>query len=394
MCVCVPNKLKLFEMPIYSGNCAPDTFEHYSDPCGDKKKVYAKVRSSFFVRSGYYDTFKANPLSQAVWDAGLLAKQIIVIPAVAGNYDAGDPKEGKGYGDQSKSYGAKTMKLVFNDPDLVDNYNFYNNITEQKDFIPGFVMDKWLRLFDAPGVIKAKDSISDNIDEEVDWQVDIEVVSGNLPTYHDATALKKTVFTATYLNNLFSGAPAFTTQPANQTSTDGSATINYVITGTDPITVQGQKSTDGLTWTNVAGATRTQFQATGLATGTKLRVIATNAKGNKTSDAATITVNAPLTFDTVIDMSASNSVENAPAGITFTIPGPAGGTAGVKLKANKRLSHPGAETTAYLKKASDGSTLGTVDTYSDYVNDTLAYTAGGVDYPFTFKAGNISVAGL
>ncbi len=96
--------------------------------------------------------------------------------------------------------------------------------------------------------------------------------------------------------NLAPEAAAFTTQPADQSVTAGSAAaFTVVATGTPTPTLQWQRSTDGgSTYANVGGATGSSFN-TGATTlsqnGERYRAVATNSAGSATSNSATLTVN-------------------------------------------------------------------------------------------------------
>ncbi|HET9977403.1 MAG TPA: hypothetical protein VFQ20_08215 [Burkholderiaceae bacterium] len=117
-------------------------------------------------------------------------------------------------------------------------------------------------------------------------------------------------------------AAAFTTQPANQSVTAGSAAaFTVVATGTPAPTLQWQRSTDGgSTFTNIAGATDPTFN-TGLTTvaqnGERYRAVATNSAGGATSDAATLTVN-PAPQAPIITTQPTAQTVTAPATATFT----------------------------------------------------------------------------
>jgi hypothetical protein len=92
-------------------------------------------------------------------------------------------------------------------------------------------------------------------------------------------------------------APAITTQPQNQTVAVGAnATFTAAASGTNP-TYQWQRSSDGINFANVAGATNASYtlaNAQATDNNARLRVIASNAAGTATSNAATLTVTAAI----------------------------------------------------------------------------------------------------
>lgn len=89
-------------------------------------------------------------------------------------------------------------------------------------------------------------------------------------------------------------APTFVTQPANATVTVGmTATFSASASGTPAPTLQWQRSTDGATWVDIAGATaatHTTSATTITDDGNQFRVVATNTAGSESSIAATLTV--------------------------------------------------------------------------------------------------------
>ena len=165
-----------------SYGCGSTEPVHTCHDCPEaREREFARTRSSFFVKKGYLATLLATPTTLATWTTGITNNNIIIIPNTSGSYDPGDPKELKGYGDRSKSYGPRTQKLVFNDPDYADNYHFYNEIVDRDDYVPGFRTSSMVRIFDVPASIKAKDPVADDLEEEVVWQCECEVISKNLP---------------------------------------------------------------------------------------------------------------------------------------------------------------------------------------------------------------------
>ena len=105
---------------------------------------------------------------------------------------------------------------------------------------------------------------------------------------------------ATLTVNAGNGAPAITTQPANQTVTVGqAATFTVTASGTSPLTYQWQKNS-----VNISGATSASYVTPATVstdTGTNFDVIVSNSIGKATSNSATLTVN-PVTTASNIDV--------------------------------------------------------------------------------------------
>ncbi|MCX6373691.1 MAG: lamin tail domain-containing protein [Actinobacteria bacterium] len=91
--------------------------------------------------------------------------------------------------------------------------------------------------------------------------------------------------------------PAITTQPLGQTVNDGQpVTFSAAASGSPVPTVRWQESRDGgATWNDVPGATSTGlvFTAAAPQTGYRYRAVFTSAAGTATTNAASLTVNAP-----------------------------------------------------------------------------------------------------
>ncbi len=175
----------------YLYGCGASEAAHTCHDCPEGQvREFARTRSTGFIKEAYLPTLLANPTDITKWDDGIASGSIILIPKTSGSYDPGDPKELKGYGDRKSSYGPRTMKLMFNDPDFADNYHFFNEISERTDLVPFFRTSSLVRIFDKPASIKAKDPVADDLEEEVVWNVECEVVSTNLPIMVKDTTIK------------------------------------------------------------------------------------------------------------------------------------------------------------------------------------------------------------
>jgi Phosphoesterase family/Immunoglobulin domain len=87
-------------------------------------------------------------------------------------------------------------------------------------------------------------------------------------------------------------APSITTQPANQTVVAGqTATFTVVATGTAPLSYQWQKN--GANITDAASSSYSTAATVTSDSGSTFDVVVSNSAGTATSNAATLTVNAP-----------------------------------------------------------------------------------------------------
>ncbi len=92
-------------------------------------------------------------------------------------------------------------------------------------------------------------------------------------------------------------APSVTTQPVNQSVTvGGSATFTAAASGVPAPSVQWQVSTDGVSFSNVSGATSTTLTLSNVTlaqNGTRYRAVFTNSCGTATSNPATLSLSCP-----------------------------------------------------------------------------------------------------
>jgi hypothetical protein len=116
--------------------------------------------------------------------------------------------------------------------------------------------------------------------------------------------------------------PTVLTQPADQSVVAGSAaTFNVSANGAAPLSYQWAGSPDGITFTDIAGATSTSYNtgATTLAqSGTRYRVVVSNSLGSTTSSAARLTVTSLVVAPAIITQPADQTV-TAPATATFNV---------------------------------------------------------------------------
>jgi hypothetical protein len=154
--------------------------------------------------------------------------------------------------------------------------------------------------------------------------------------------------------------PVVLTHPADQSVVSGSAaTFAVDATGAAPLTYQWASSSDGTTFTPIAGATGSSHDtgATALAqSGTLYRVVVSNALGSATSSHAQLTVTPVVVAPAIVVQPADQSV-TAPATATFTVT--ASGTA---PSYQWQSSSDGGTTFAPVAGAADAPTLALLNT--------------------------------
>jgi hypothetical protein len=193
--------LTMRQLSAYSETygCGGTEATHVCHDCPEgTEREFARTRLGGFVKLAYLATLLTAPTTLATWTTGIANGSIILLPKTSGSYDPGDPKELKGFGDRKVSYGPRTMKLMLNDPDYVDNYHFYNEIGDRTDLVPFFGTSSLIHIFDKPASIKAKDPVVDDLEEEVIWNVECEIVSKNLPRKVARTAINSAFVCSTF----------------------------------------------------------------------------------------------------------------------------------------------------------------------------------------------------
>lgn len=152
---------------------------------------------------------------------------------------------------------------------------------------------------------------------------------------------------------------AITTQPGDKSVVEGSpATFTVVADANPAATLQWQSSTDGTTWTNVAGATAASYTtgATSLSSsGTRFRCVLTNATGSINSNSATLTVTALVVAPAITTQPASATVTaGSPASFTVV----ATGTAPLRYQWMKGAANVGTDSATYTIASATASDAG------------------------------------
>src|SRR5579859_5937565 len=164
-------------------------------------------------------------------------------------------------------------------------------------------------------------------------------------------------------------APTITTQPVNQTVTEGqTATFGVVAGGTAPLSYQWQKN-----GVNITGATGSSYTTPATVTtdsGSTFDVVVSNTAGSVTSAAAKLTVNATVVAPTITTQPVSQTVT---AGQTATFTVVAGGTATLSYQWQKKgVNIAGATESSYTTPAT-----ATTDSGSTF-DVVVSNTAGSV----------------
>lgn len=121
-------------------------------------------------------------------------------------------------------------------------------------------------------------------------------------------------------------APAFTGQPANVTVTEpAAATFSAAAAGSPTPTLQWQRSPDGSNWVNIPGATGNSYTLSPTSasadSGAHFRAVATNTAGSAASNAAQLTVMAPVTGSWLAPETIASTQDNLEPSVGFDASG-------------------------------------------------------------------------
>ncbi len=160
----------------YLLGCQGSLNTHTCNPCPTGEG--ARVSSVFVVD----DTVSfADPDSLPEWQAKIAAGTILVIPDVRGSFDGGSPEFGPGHGRVQEKVKRYKFNLEYLDPTLVSNYTFYNALKNVRNKRCWFATENYIWMTDRPAAWAPTMPVSDNTQDDVEWNIKSSWVSGNLP---------------------------------------------------------------------------------------------------------------------------------------------------------------------------------------------------------------------
>lgn len=176
-------------MAYYPSGCDATLEDHVCGGCGTEM---ARVRSAAYINKSYYPTVIADPENAAVWQAGILAGVIVVIPETQGEYDGGAAQMGQGYGNVEEKINAYLFTSEVIDPNYSGNRAFYNTIKKSLNWHLAFTTESILFISDKPCTVIPMNPIANDLKTEVVWRAQVKWTSENFPTEH---AIPDDVFT-------------------------------------------------------------------------------------------------------------------------------------------------------------------------------------------------------
>ena len=152
--------------------CDDEIIDPVCDPCLDDME-HGRVRSTAAVHKNFMPTLIANPDSKAVWDAGVAAKSIYIIPETQGTFDGGSPVMVPGYGDATEKLAGYNFTLNFMDPNFKQNVPYHNSQKNSSNWHIAFRTETQTRLSGKPCSFVPKTPVGAELSSEV--VIDVEV---------------------------------------------------------------------------------------------------------------------------------------------------------------------------------------------------------------------------
>jgi hypothetical protein len=161
---------------VYSSGCDQALNTHTCDPCpvGEGARV-----SSILVVDDTVSFTDTADLEE--WQAKILDGTILMIPEVRGSFDGGQPEFKPGHGRVQEKVSRYKFSLEYLDPTLISNYTFYNALKNVRNKRCWYATENYIWMSDRAAAWAPSAPVSDNTQDDVEWNVKVTWVSGNLP---------------------------------------------------------------------------------------------------------------------------------------------------------------------------------------------------------------------
>ena len=154
-------------------NCEEEVIDPVCSPCPQNFEN-GRVRGVAYVHESYLATLLADPTDQSLWDAGVAASKIYIIPATTGTFDGGAPVEAPGFGNVETIITGYNFSLQYKDPAYKDNVGFYNTIKKSGHYYVAFRTATLTKISDAPVTVIPKAPVADDKNSIVTWEVEVK----------------------------------------------------------------------------------------------------------------------------------------------------------------------------------------------------------------------------
>ncbi len=169
-------------MSIYypASTCSGDAVPAYNcNPCPNYE--YGRIRSLAFIKTSYVATVLVDPSNSSVWSTGVNSGDIVVVYECSGSYDGGTTTELTGFGDSATFNGNTTHIATVNDPNYLENCDFYNAIRNSKEYTIAYRTSSAIHIAESPVTISPKNPVADDINSVVIWNLSLKWTNPDSP---------------------------------------------------------------------------------------------------------------------------------------------------------------------------------------------------------------------
>jgi hypothetical protein len=170
----------------YAYNECDDQLDpHYARTCDDAPEK-ARLRRGAWIHKDRYAAIAADPTDATLWQAGIDAGEIVIMPELSGVFDGGTPKMGPGYGDQKEKYIGADFKATIKDPLYKENWDHYRSLVGKSTWHFAYLTETQVHITGVPVTVAPKNPVTENVDDDVIWESEISWFEYFTPAPHDA----------------------------------------------------------------------------------------------------------------------------------------------------------------------------------------------------------------
>lgn len=169
-------------MSIYypTSTCSGGEIPSYNcNPCPVYE--YGRIRSLAFIKTSYVSSILVDPTDASVWSTGINSGDIVVVWKCSGSYDGGTTTELTGFGDSATFNGNTTHIATVNDPNYLENCDFYNAIRNSEEYTIAYRTSSSIHIAETPVTISPKNPVADDINSVVTWNLTLKWTNAESP---------------------------------------------------------------------------------------------------------------------------------------------------------------------------------------------------------------------
>lgn len=155
----------------YGSNCDENILTPECSTCVDAYEL-AGIGAAAMVHKSYYATLLAGISNPVVWEAGVNAGLIKIIPNIRGEFDGGSPKYGPGYGRRPNTYMGSEYKGKLYDANYIENAAFWDSVLTTSNWHIAINTETQVHLTKNPVTFAPGNPIADDIQKAVEWAVE------------------------------------------------------------------------------------------------------------------------------------------------------------------------------------------------------------------------------